>query len=163
MDKYVPDISIQCYELINRIICEPDYVLRESKITMYTRFFTKWYTKCDAFYHDPDHLLDFEKYQKIISVLNVIKNIFADNLRKFLLNEKSHIQRLLNMEFDKLLELFDDEEVDVRFFIQEFIGEFIGKYTPPRSLFVKKQQVFSTEVDPNAIGTKVRAQGPKVP
>ena len=149
MDKYVPDISIQCYDVIKNIICEPDYVLRESKITMYTRFFTKWHKKCDAFYHDPDHLLDFEKYQRIISVLNVIQNRFDDNLRKFLLNEKSCIQRLLNTEFDKLLEMFDDEEVDVRFFIQEFIGEFIGKYTPPRSFFVKNQQgtiVFSTEV-----------------
>lgn len=113
---------------------------------MYTRFFTKWHKKCDAFYHDPDHLLDFDKYQRIISVLNVIQNRFDDNLRKFLLNEKSCIQRLLNTEFDKLLEMFDDEEVDVRLFIQEFIGEFIGKYTPPRSFFVKKQQVFSTEV-----------------
>lgn len=26
MDKYVPDISIQCYEVIKNIICEPDYV-----------------------------------------------------------------------------------------------------------------------------------------
>ena len=149
MDKYVPDISIQCYEVIKSITYEPDYVLRESKINTYTRFFTKWHTKCDVFYHDPDHLLDFEKYQKIISVINVIKNIFTDNLRKFLLNEKPYIQRLLNTEFYKLLEMFDDEEVDVRVFIQEFIGEFIGKYTPPRSFFVKKQQVLRTEVDPN--------------
>ena len=146
MDKYIPDISIQCYEVIKSITCEPNYILRESKITMYTRFFTKWHKKCDAFYHDPDHLLDFEKYQKIISVLNVIQNRFDDNLFIFLRNESSHCQRLLNTEFDKLLEMFDDEEIDVRFFIQEFIGEFIGKYTPPRSFFVKKQQVFSTEV-----------------
>lgn len=131
MDKYIPDISIQCYEVIKSIIYESNYILMESKIAMYTRFFTKWHKKCDAFYNDTDHLLDFEKYQKITSVLNVIQNRFENNLRISLRNDSSQIQRLLNTEFDKLLEMFDDEEVDVRFFIQEFIGEFIGKYTPP--------------------------------
>ena len=135
MDKYVPDISLQCYEVIRNIVDETNGIILTSKINIYTRFFAKWCNKCDGFYNDPTLLLDFEKYSNIMHVIDRIHHVFTDTMEYWLRlggNSRLHIQQTLNNDFDQLLDMFEDPDHDVRTFVQEFIGEFIQKYTPPK-------------------------------
>jgi hypothetical protein len=105
----------------------------KSKINVYTIFFTKWLKKCDVFYEDPAHMLDFNIYNTVTGSITHIHKIFTDTLEYWLTlggNSILRIQTKLNTQFDVLLDLFESEHTDVRSFVQEFIGEFIQKYTP---------------------------------
>lgn len=136
MDKYVPDISLQCYEVIRNIVYETNHAIFMSKIHVYTRFFAKWRNKCNGFYNEPTHLLDFHKYNEIIHVIERIHHMFTDKMETCLVmsgNNRLCIQQTLNRELDAVLDIFEDSDDDVRAFVQELIGEFIQKYTPPQT------------------------------